>query len=119
MIDDVAAKLGKDSYDVFVANLANCTNGKAAVYAEEMKIAARLMDWKDKWHAHGKGPSNGSVAKGLGMAFHTWGEAAHPLTCTVKIHPDEGVEASLETASHPRSAMLLPTLSAFAFRPFQ
>ena len=29
------------------------------VYAEEMKIAAKLMDWKAKWHPHGKGDKQG------------------------------------------------------------
>ncbi|MCH2397565.1 MAG: xanthine dehydrogenase family protein molybdopterin-binding subunit [Pirellulales bacterium] len=95
VIDDVAGKLGKDSYDVFMANLANCTNGKAEVYADQMKVAARLMDWKAKWHPHGKGAVKGSVVDGLGMGLHTWGGAAHPSTCTLKIHPDGSVESFL------------------------
>jgi hypothetical protein len=36
-LDDLAAKMGKDSYDVFLANLVNADNGKADVYAEEMR----------------------------------------------------------------------------------
>ena len=63
--DDLAAKLGKDSYDIFRANLVNAINGKADVYAEEMKVAAQLMDWKAKWHPHGKGAARGSVVDGL------------------------------------------------------
>ncbi len=67
----------------------------ASVYAEEMKIAAKLMDWKAKWHPHGKGEKRGSVVTGLGMAMHTWGGGGHPSTCLVKIHPDGGVETFL------------------------
>ncbi|MEX0675712.1 MAG: xanthine dehydrogenase family protein molybdopterin-binding subunit [Pirellulales bacterium] len=95
-IDDVAAKLGMNSYDVFLRNLANVADkDRAAVYAEEMKIAEGLMDWKSKWHPHGKGPKNGSIVSGLGMAIHTWGGGGHPSSCLVKIHPDGGVEAFL------------------------
>jgi xanthine dehydrogenase YagR molybdenum-binding subunit len=94
-IDDVAAKLGMDSYDVFMRNLVNAPKDRAPVYAEEMKIAARLIDWKAKWHPHGKGPKQGSIVTGLGMAMHTWQGGGHPSSCLVKIHPDGGVEAFL------------------------
>ncbi len=95
-IDDVAAKLGLDSYDVFERNLVNVEDeDRRKVYAEEMKIAAKLMDWKAKWHPHGKGDKRGSVVDGLGMAIHTWGGGGHPSTCMVKIHPDGGVETFL------------------------
>ena len=94
-VDDVAAKLGLDSYDVFMKNLVNVTNERGQVYAEEMKIAAKLMDWKAKWHPHGKGDDKGSIVSGLGMAIHTWGGGGHASSCLVKIHPDGGVETFL------------------------
>lgn len=93
--DDVAHALGLDSYDVFMRNLKYVSNGKADVYAAEMEIAARLMDWKAKWHPHGKGAADGSIVTGLGMAIHTWGGGANSSTCTVRIHPDGGVETLL------------------------
>jgi len=93
--DDVAAKLGIDSYEVFKRNLPSVSNGKADVYAAEMEIAARLMDWKSKWHPHGKGGADGSVVTGLGMALHTWGGGGHASNCLLKIHPDGGVETFL------------------------
>jgi xanthine dehydrogenase YagR molybdenum-binding subunit len=93
--DDIAAKLGLDSYDVFLRNLPSVTNNKAEVYRQEMEVAAKLMDWKAKWHPHGKGRATGSVVEGLGMAMHTWGGGAAACTCTIKIHPDGGVEAFL------------------------
>jgi len=93
-IDDVAMKLGLDSYDVFQRNL-QYTGELAPKYEEQMKIAAKLMDWKKKWHPHGKGKESGPVKRGLGMAVHTWGGGAGPCTCNVKVHPDGAVETFL------------------------
>lgn len=91
-IDDIAAKLGMDSYDVFLKNLSQVSNGKADVYAAQMKMAAEAMDWKKKWHPHGKAPEKGPVKRGLGMAIHTWGGGPGACTCRVKVHPDGSVE---------------------------
>lgn len=93
--DDLAAKLGIDSYDVFMRNLDSASNKKADVYRAEMEIAAKLMDWKAKWHPHGKGEAKGSIVEGLGMAIHTWGGAGHASNCLLKIHPDGGVGIQL------------------------
>lgn len=96
-MDDLAAKLGMDSYDFFLKNLdtiqfpPNLPRPLAPVYAEEMAIAAKEIDWKAKWHPHGKGPG-GAVKRGLGMAMHTWGGAAGNCTCNLKVHPDGSVE---------------------------
>jgi xanthine dehydrogenase YagR molybdenum-binding subunit len=96
-IDDLAAKMGADSFDIFKKNLgtddkAGVAGAKPSVYAAEMDIAAKLMDWKAKWHPHGKGPAKGSVVEGLGMALHTWGGGPHNSTCRLKIYPDGSVE---------------------------
>jgi xanthine dehydrogenase YagR molybdenum-binding subunit len=93
--DDIAAKLGISSYDVFLRNLPSVSNGKAEVYTEQLKIAAELIGWKDKWHAHGKGDKKGSVVTGLGIGIHTWGGGGHNSRALVKVHPDGGVEVSL------------------------
>jgi xanthine dehydrogenase YagR molybdenum-binding subunit len=92
-LDDLAAKMGANSYDIFMANLPNASNGKADVYAEELKIAAKLMDWDAKWHPHGKGKAEGDVVEGMGIGLHTWGGGANDSTTMVKIHPDGSVEA--------------------------
>jgi xanthine dehydrogenase YagR molybdenum-binding subunit len=87
-LDDVAAKLGLDPMQVRLKNLDQ--NDPAAVqkapqswnalrntvYTEEIKIAARLSDWDKVWHPPGKGPGNGPVKHGIGMALHTWGGRA-------------------------------------------
>ncbi|HVX59179.1 MAG TPA: xanthine dehydrogenase family protein molybdopterin-binding subunit [Pirellulales bacterium] len=98
--DDIAAKLGIDSYDVFLRNLPSVSPKKGAhsmadTYREQMEIGAKLIDWKAKWHPHGKGKAEGSIVTGLGMALHTWGGGGHSSTCLLKIHPDGGVETSL------------------------
>ena len=93
-IDDVAGKLGLNSYDVFLKNL-EFAGPKAPVYAEEMKIAAEAIGWKEKWHPHGKGGGAGAVKRGLGMAMHKWGGGAGACNCTVKVHPDGAVESFL------------------------
>ncbi|GAB4156405.1 MAG: xanthine dehydrogenase family protein molybdopterin-binding subunit [Planctomycetaceae bacterium] len=90
-IDDVAAKLGKDSYDVFMANLDKTP--RPEVYAAEMKIGAKLIGWKEKWHPHGKDAGNGPVKRGLGMALHQWGGRAHAGKCTLRVHNDGTVES--------------------------
>jgi xanthine dehydrogenase YagR molybdenum-binding subunit len=91
-IDDIAAKLGKSSVDVFLANLDKVNEKLQATYAAEIKRAAELIGWSKKWHAHGKG-GDGPIKRGLGMAIHTWGGAAHAATCTVRINPDGSVES--------------------------
>jgi xanthine dehydrogenase YagR molybdenum-binding subunit len=93
--DDVARVGGLDSYDVFLANLPSVSNGKADVYAAQMALAAEKIGWKDKWHLHGKGPEKDGKVYGLGMGLHTWGGGGHDSSCTVKIHPDGGVETFL------------------------
>jgi xanthine dehydrogenase YagR molybdenum-binding subunit len=96
-IDDLAGKMGADSLEIFKKNLGTddkplVGGAKPSVYAGEMDVAARLMDWKAKWHPHGKGTAKGSVVEGLGLALHTWGGGGHNSICRLKIHPDGGVE---------------------------
>ena len=91
-LDDLAAKMGKDSLEIFMTNLVNAENGKGAVYGEQLKVAAQLMDWKAKWHPHGKGKPRGSIVDGLGIGLHTWGGGAHSSNCMLKVYPDGSVE---------------------------
>jgi len=92
--DDLAAKMGANSLDIFMKNLANIeSRQKAEVYAEELKIAAKLMDWNALWHPHGKGKKKGSVVDGLGIGIHEWGGVANSSSCLLRIHPDGGVQS--------------------------
>jgi xanthine dehydrogenase YagR molybdenum-binding subunit len=96
-LDDLAAELKLDPLELFRKNLDltwQATTNNAAdkgVYAAELEIAARLMDWGAKWHPRGQA-GDGPVKTGLGLALHTWGGAAGRGTCTVAVHPDGAVE---------------------------
>ena len=89
-IDDLAAKMGIGSLEFFKKNLHLTL--RPEVYAGELEVGAQLIDWKAKWHPHGKGPSPGGVKQGLGLSMHTWGGAANRSSCTVRVHPDGSVE---------------------------
>ena len=96
-LDDLAGKMGVSALDIFLKNLGTddkpgVSGAKPSVYKAELEIGAELIGWKDKWHAHGKGPAKGPVVEGLGLALHTWGGGANQSSCNVKIHPDGGVE---------------------------
>ncbi len=92
--DDLAAKMGADSLDIFLRNLANIDSPeKASVYAEQLRIAADLIAWRQHWHPHGSGKKRGSVVEGLGIGIHKWGGTANNSNCLLKIHPDGGVES--------------------------
>ncbi|MFM7057010.1 MAG: xanthine dehydrogenase family protein molybdopterin-binding subunit, partial [Planctomycetota bacterium] len=96
-LDDLAARMGADSMDIFLRNLGTddarrIGGAKPSVYRAEIELAAKLMDWKAKWHPHGKGAAKGSVVDGLGLAIHTWGGGANDSNCNLKIYPDGSVE---------------------------
>ncbi len=92
--DDLAAKMQADSLDIFLRNLQNIdTPEKASVYAEQLRIAADIIGWRELWHPHGKGNRHGSVVEGLGIGLHKWSGTANSSNCLLKIHPDGGVES--------------------------
>jgi xanthine dehydrogenase YagR molybdenum-binding subunit len=95
-------KMGADSLEIFLKNLGTddkplIAGAKPSVYKAEMERAAALMDWKAKWHPHGKGQAKGAIVDGLGMAIHTWGGGAGQSSCTIKVHPNGDVEATCGT----------------------
>ena len=97
LVDDLAAAMGKDSYDVFMANFlagnaASRHPNPGETYADQLKIAGRLIDWKAKWHLHGKGKVRDGVVDGLGIGCHEWGGGANQSNTTIKVHPDGSVE---------------------------
>ncbi|MCR9296685.1 MAG: xanthine dehydrogenase family protein molybdopterin-binding subunit [bacterium] len=111
--DDLAAKMQADSLDIFLRNLEHIDSPeKAALYAEELRIAADLIEWRKHWHPHGKGRKRGSVVEGLGIGIHKWGGAANNSNCLLKIHPNGGVESycgtqDLGTGTRTICAMVL------------
>jgi xanthine dehydrogenase YagR molybdenum-binding subunit len=109
-IDDLAAKMGMDPMQVRLMNLPQNDPAAAAgspqsynalrntIYVDEIKIAADLSKWKEKWHPPGKGPGNGPLKHGIGMALHTWGGAAgKPNDISVTISSDGSVLVQAST----------------------
>ena len=103
VIDDLAAEMEMDPYDMFEKNLdlvGSDSNEKdvyrRGIYADEMKVAAQLMDWKGKWKPRGEW-TEGNEKHGLGMALHTWGGRAGRATCTVRVRPDGTIESMAGT----------------------
>lgn len=111
--DDLAAAMQADSLDIFLRNLENIDSpDKAHVYAEQLRIGADLIKWRENWHPHGKGKARGSVVEGLGIGIHKWGGTANSSNCLLKIHPDGGVESfcgtqDLGTGTRTICAMVL------------
>ena len=89
---DTAAALNIDELEFFLKNVS--LTDRPNVYAEELKIAAELIGYKNKAHPRGD-PKPGPIKRGLGMSIHTWGGRGHPSDCDVTINPDGSVEAKL------------------------
>jgi xanthine dehydrogenase YagR molybdenum-binding subunit len=88
-IDDLAARLNLDPFDVFMKNLSY--TARANVYEAELKKADELMQWKKRWHPRGD-KTPGAVKQGLGLSIHTWGGRGHQGAGDLTIHPDGTVE---------------------------
>lgn len=90
-LTDLAAKLNMDPLTLFTKN-ANLTL-REATYTDQLKKAAELIDWKNKYHAPGEG--KGSIRRGVGIGVATWGGGGHASKCKVILHPDGTVEVEL------------------------
>ncbi|HEY3568508.1 MAG TPA: xanthine dehydrogenase family protein molybdopterin-binding subunit [Thermoanaerobaculia bacterium] len=94
-LDDLAAALGMNPYDVIVQNL-SITGRLEKVYREELEVADQLMGFRQRWHPRGDA-TRGPVKRGLGMSLHTWGGRGHRSNCEVTIHPDATAEAKISS----------------------
>jgi xanthine dehydrogenase YagR molybdenum-binding subunit len=86
-VDDLAAALGIDPLIIRLKNVPPNDPKVAAtdptawlglrnsIYNQELELAAKLSDWKKKWHPPGEG-GKGPIKHGIGMALHTWGGSA-------------------------------------------
>jgi xanthine dehydrogenase YagR molybdenum-binding subunit len=92
-LDDMAAKLNLDPVELLTKNL-DITGPRAALYADELKIAAETFGWKKKWHARGD-KTSGNIKRGVGVSLHTWGGRGHESNCDLAIHPDGSVEIKM------------------------
>ena len=94
-IEDLAAKMNMDPYDLITRNL-ELTGKRADTYRDELPIAAEMMEWKKNWHPRGD-KTPGPVKRGLGLSMHTWGGRGHNSDCDLTIHPDGSVEVKMGT----------------------
>jgi xanthine dehydrogenase YagR molybdenum-binding subunit len=94
-IEDLAAKIQMDPYDLVMKNIA-LLGERADLYKAELAKAAELMEWKRKWHPRGD-PAPGAIKRGVGLSVHTWAGRGHDSNCQVNIHPDGSVEVSMCT----------------------
>jgi xanthine dehydrogenase YagR molybdenum-binding subunit len=92
-LDDMAAKLNMDPVEFLGKNL-DITGPRAALYADELKIASDLFGWKQKWHARGD-KTAGHIKRGIGVSLHTWGGRGHESNCDITIHPDGAVDIKI------------------------
>lgn len=94
-LDDLAAKLGMDTFD-FVKKNIELLDPRQKIYSEELDAANELMQWKARWHPRGD-KTAGPVKQGLGLALHTWQGRGHTSNCDLSIHPDGSVEIKMGT----------------------
>jgi xanthine dehydrogenase YagR molybdenum-binding subunit len=94
-LEDLAAKMNIDPVDFLTRNL-EMTGPRAAIYRDELPIAAEMMEWKKSWHPRGD-KAAGLVKRGLGLSIHTWGGRGHNSDCDLTIHPDGSVEIKMAT----------------------
>ena len=112
-IDDLAAELELDPYDVFMRNLDQTWNPE--IYADQMKVAAEIMDWKGLWKPRGEW-GDGPVKHGLGMALHTWGGRAGGGNCNLRVNQDGTVEifaGTQDLGTGTRTVMAMVIAEAF------
>jgi xanthine dehydrogenase YagR molybdenum-binding subunit len=91
---DLAAKLDMDPLDLVLKNLE--LTARPEVYRKELKIAADMIGWRNKFHRPGD-RQRGPVKRGVGLSMHTWGGRPHDSNCQVSIHPDGTAVAALGT----------------------
>jgi xanthine dehydrogenase YagR molybdenum-binding subunit len=92
-LDDLAAKIGMNSLDFFIKNL-SLAQPRGALYEKELRKAAELMEWNQRWHPRGD-PSSGYLKRGVGLSLHTWGGAGHDSEARIVINPDGSVTVSI------------------------
>src|SRR6516162_9311606 len=109
-IEDLAAKLKMDPYDLMLANM-DIAGPRAQTYKEEFAIADQLMGWKKNWHQRGD-TAPGDIKRGMGLSMHTWGGRGHNSNCDFTIHPDGSVEIKMGTQDLGTGARTIITIVA-------
>jgi xanthine dehydrogenase YagR molybdenum-binding subunit len=132
-LDDLAAKLGLDPMQVRITNLPqNDPNAvknsptsfpalRGTIYGDEIKKAAELSEWANKWHPAGKKAVSGPVMHGIGMALHTWGGAGRgPNDMTVTVSRDGSVlieSSTQDLGTGERTVLAVVAAEIFGLQP--
>ncbi len=114
---DVAAAINMDELEFFKKNVK--LTGMADIYAEELDIAAKMINWKKKWHPRGD-KTPGPIKRGLGISIHTWGGRPHDSKCDVTINPDGSVVLQLgsqDLGTGTRTVLAMVGAETFGLKP--
>jgi xanthine dehydrogenase YagR molybdenum-binding subunit len=93
-LDDLAGKLNMDPLQFFLKNIDLVNKERQSTYREELRIAADLMGWKQKWHPRAQNAS-GNIVRGVGLSMHTWGGRGHASDCDLTLYPDGSVDIKI------------------------
>lgn len=93
-LDDLAAKLKMDPYDLFQKNVG--LTARAEIYRTQLEKAAELIEWKKNWKPRGTN-RQGYMARGLGIGINTWAGAGHDSKANAIIRPDGSAEIEIGT----------------------
>ncbi len=117
-LEDAAAAIDMDPLDFFLKNI-QMTGQLADSYAEELKLGADLIGWKNAWKPRGQN-GDGPVKRGLGLSLHTWGGRGHQSNCELVINPDSSVEIRLgsqDLGTGTRTVIATVVADAFGLQP--
>ncbi|PYY19060.1 MAG: xanthine dehydrogenase family protein molybdopterin-binding subunit [Acidobacteria bacterium] len=65
-LDDLAAKLGMDTFD-FVKKNIDLLDPRSKIYSEELDVANDLMQWKARWHPRGDSDTLGIPMEAISL----------------------------------------------------
>ena len=92
-VDDLAAKLGMDPYDVFFKNVEYTE--RPEVYRKQLAKAAELIEYRKLWQPRGK--QTGVIRRNVGIGINSWNGAGHASKAKMNIHADGSVELEIGT----------------------
>lgn len=120
VMDDLAARLGKDPVDMRLANLPGGLVGD--IYRKELAIATEMFGWKKKYHPPGEG-SKGPIKTGVGMGCHKWGGTGVPREqMLVEINADGSVlvqSSTQDLGTGNRTVLAIVAAEVLGLKPDQ
>ncbi len=115
-MDMLAYKLGFDPLEFRLKNDPNTTR------QQQYRLGAERFGWKDKFHPPGKGPGDGPVKRGVGLASASWGSGGSGTKAEAIIHADGSVEVRCGTqdlGTGSRTLVAMVAAETFGLKPSQ